>query len=484
MSGAPKGQEPAADPRDGGGKLVRFGEKPGPVGGPPATGAASPPDSVAPPPVAELSAEYSEEYQGGTPNAVPAVIIRPAEMPPAPDGLPRHATLLPERRRKRRPESTTGLGMGWGDAPQGDDAAGNEASAYTGKASGQQAPRPRTISRLVSFGASRRGLGVRLLRRWAMALVGILAALPLVAIIPPPPGPSPAEHLHWIGAVGAIALAFAVLAGLLGRRGWGGGSTLLALLGLAAGPVAFAVANGGLGLLGGAAILFVLGLMLDRVEAVGDGRSMMGLGLALAALLALAPGLAPLGLLALALLPTANRQMRNLEAATALFATVLLPVAMLAITLALLAPVRLELVLAPLGHPGVATAQLLPWLRSNPAAPLLTMGAFLAMVPALLMVLLRLRRQGSERARPVTALFALSIGPVALLADAMLMRHGALLSAAAVALAGLFAWVVSTPLRRAQRIGLALWLWVGAGLGWALLLLSQGSAMRSLLGFL
>lgn len=393
----------------------------------------------------------------GAPPAPPApLVIHPAAPEAAPAPMQRHPAAIPERRRHPRPPAPL-----------------PEAAAPA---------RPRRASRLISFGTSRPGFAQGLLARWGKGGLGLLVALLALALTQAPPAAGLGPRLVWMAPQAGFVLGLGAVAGLLGRRGWTGWPIALLMAALALHPAGIGFSQGAGGVLGAGAAAFVLAMALDRIEAVGDarGEALMALVLALLLVPGLAPAGAPAGLLALALLPVARRGIRSQGLAGASYAAVLLPAAAVALAL----PEGLAGLVGPLVPPERGLGALLPWMRGNPAAPALGLLTLLLFVPGLLAVLVRLRGMARERARPVTALFALAAGPMTMLADSMMVRPGALLEASAVSLAGLAAWMVATPLAAAERRGLVLLCWAGTAAGWALLLLSRGSAEAALLRFL
>jgi hypothetical protein len=415
---------PAAErpPLGGRPRLVRFGEAAGPAPRPPA---------------APREAE----------------VLHPA--PVAGERLVRHAAAPP---RRRDPASLLPFQRRPGQ-PAAAPAPGAAHWALSGPA-------------LVTFGQlRRRPLGRGAARQVAGTGIGGAIALALLLQRAHPPLAEPGALAGWLGMVFALALGIGLVTGVLARRGWGAVALPLAALTLGLHPLAALALAGESHLLATLGGTLLLGLMLDRLEALGDPRSLMGVGLALALLLPLAPQAAPGALLAVALLPAASRDMRGPAATLGLFLTALLPAAAVLLAMAIVAPGAPAALLQRIGE-GTDWLAFTPWPPLHPAAPALTLGALVLLTPPLALVLRALAGRASERARPVTALYALAIGPVTLLAAGLTGHAAPLPLAAAAAWAGLLAWTMSSRLGPGTRGGWVLLAGTGAALGWLLLWLA------------
>ncbi len=262
------------------------------------------------------------------------------------------------------------------------------------------------------------------------------------------------------GSIGAIA-------GMLGRRGWGTLGAVTASLLIALQPTILHSVLAAPERLILTAMALLLGLMLDRAEAVGDPRSLMAIGLTIAVGAATSPFMFLVIISALIILPIAWREMTGGSSACALFIAALFPTLILLGVALSSSPLSLSGMLELPGRMASAavavTAEEDPtaWLGRHggsfiaPISELIISAAILA--PAFGLVVLRLSTSAVERRRPATALFALLGGPFAGASASLLFMSGALWNAVAVTVALIAAWTVTTHLRRSER-----WIWLVA----------------------
>ncbi len=319
----------------------------------------------------------------------------------------------------------------------------------------------------------------------------VAAAIALAHAIP---GTGP-EILAIASMTGAAAV-LGLLATTLRRRGWPPTAAVLAALLLALHPVVLFAATSGQATVPAAMLVALLVLAIDRAEALGDAQTLIGLGLAAAALVITSANAVYVLLPALLVLPLALRAMDSAAATMALFIVILVP-ALVAVGGIILGSVALGLDAgalmrawaAPLHGVSLRVELRAPWLVAEGGSffhPFLVLaGLAAATVPMLWLTVWRLLAHRGERSRPATALLALLLGPLSGAAAVLFWHADNTWSALAISLAAMAAWTVATPLRRRER-----WVWLvllaaGDAIGWVTPLLwaeADKQAWRLLLG--
>jgi hypothetical protein len=253
----------------------------------------------------------------------------------------------------------------------------------------------------------------------AAALAGQWLVGALLALIRLIPGAGP-EVLVLL-TVTAMAAGLGVFAAGLRRRGWPETAAGAAAVLLALHPLTLRLATTGTALPLAIGALALLVLSLDRAEAVGDARSLMEFGLALALLFVTTPNAIYYALPTLVLLPGALRDIRSTLSAVALYILVLVPplvtvsaIVLGGLTLGVPAAALAALWAAPM-HGAVELAAASPWLARHGGSVFSALAAFVALgvvcLPGVLLPTLKLfgRR---ERSHPVTALAVLAHVPI------------------------------------------------------------------------
>ena len=305
----------------------------------------------------------------------------------------------------------------------------------------------------------------------------------------------------WLLVAATVASGAAVagwFTATLRRRHWPVPQAALAGLLLALHPVVLWLATTGTPALPATLMLGRLILASDRAEAIGDARSLMGLGLALAFLFVVSPEAIELALPVLLLLPVALHGMDSPQAALALLLLVVIP------TVIVVGGVLLAT--ASFGHHAAAVIGLWAAPLHGSLDPARLGAAFFtafggrffasfavllwlcpATMPPVLVAALRLALRRSERARPATALLTLLLAPLAGAATMLALHADSPLPALAAMVVGTAAWTTTVnPGRRERLAWLALmaagdlaalhlpWLWDGAAGAWLKALLAAG----------
>lgn len=315
--------------------------------------------------------------------------------------------------------------------------------------------------------------------RWAQVM--------LVRCLRAVPGSNPATVT--IVTILAATVAQGLLARDLILRGW---EPLLAALGVllsSLNPVVLFVATSGapfvLVMVG---IGFVI-LAVDRVEAIEDTRSLIMLGLSVALLFLLWPDAIYWVMPMLVLLPLAFRKTQGMPAASALFAIVLMPAFILVVSLMLggslfeLPPVEMVRVWTATLHgvtPGIVARS--AWLgrfggeglRAFATLVLLTV----LVTPCCLLVPERLVFRPAERQRPVTAVAALVLPPLAGALATAFWHVNSPIPTIGYSIAAVAAWTATSNFRRAERVGWVLLTGIGTLIGWIFPILWQDAGME------
>ncbi|MGH7057381.1 MAG: hypothetical protein ACREFZ_05775 [Acetobacteraceae bacterium] len=314
---------------------------------------------------------------------------------------------------------------------------------------------------------------------------GMLGFVPLGHAIP---GAGP-----WTAAfvtICAAAAAQAMLAHDLTRRGWPPAQATLGVLLNSANPVVLFIATSGTPTVFYALIVGVVVLALDRVEAIGDTRALIVLGLAASAMLAVWPDAAFWILAMLAVLPIALRGARSLPAALALITIVLMPSLILIAAFFLSA----ELFGAPadalfalwastLHGASPEVVQKSVWLGRFGGRPIaaffVLLGLCATAAPRLFMIAERLALRRSERERPATALAAALLPPLGGAMATLFWVLGSPIAVLACSIGAVAGWSATSRFRRSER-----WLWValsaaGTIIGWLVLPLFPAAGIQA-----
>ena len=292
--------------------------------------------------------------------------------------------------------------------------------------------------------------------QWLVALL-----VQLIRIIP---GSGP--ELLVVVTIIVAALLLGLLARNLRRRGWPTTEASLCPLLIALHPVSLYLATTGGTLLLVAALVGFLVLAVDRAEAIGDAQSLMGLGLASAAMFITTPNAIYLIAPILTLLPVALRDIQSGGAALALFTLALVPT-IVVVGGILIATGSLGLGIgdvtqiwsSPL-HGQIDPAALsTPWIVAyggRPGEALLNLLFLCAVTtPPVLVVALRLIASRAERLRPTTALLTLLLPALSGACAALFWHINSPWGSLALSITCLAAWAMASTLRNWER---QLWL--------------------------
>lgn len=256
-----------------------------------------------------------------------------------------------------------------------------------------------------------------------------------------------------------VLLGFA--ARTLRLRGWSPGQSALAVMLAGLHPALLFPITTGDQRLPAIALVALLVLAVDRIEALGDAQSLMGLGLATALLLITDPnGIYPT-MLVLTLLPIALRDMQSGVAAVALFLLAVVPALVLvggiliaAEALGVRASDTLSLWAAPL-HGAPAEALRTPWLAADGGRFAAAFGQLALLctlcTPQIVLIAWRILARGLERRRPATALLALILPSFSIACATFFWHIDTPWLALALSVAVSLIWAMASPLRRGER---------------------------------
>lgn len=284
------------------------------------------------------------------------------------------------------------------------------------------------------------------------------------------------------------AVAQGGLARDLVRRGWEPGLAACGVLLTTINPVVLFVATSGSPVVFSMIGIGMVVLAIDRVEAIGDTRALILLGLAIAALFILWPNALYWVLPMLAVLPIAFRDMQSLPSGFALFVITLLPGCILVASMML----GISLFGLPLRQMMAAWAAILhsasphvvsesAWLTAFGGRGTAAFGALvmlcLLVAPRSLLALERLMRRPAERLRPATAIAALVLPPLAGALATQFWHLASPIPVIAYSIAAVAAWTATSSLRQPER-----WTWVslsaaGTLIGWISPLLWHDAGM-------
>lgn len=273
------------------------------------------------------------------------------------------------------------------------------------------------------------------------------------------------------------AAAQGLLARDLVRRGWEPSLAACGVLLTTVNPVALFVATSGSPVVFSMIGIGMVVIAIDRVEAIGDTRALILLGLAIAALFVFWPNAIYWVLPMLALLPLAFRDMRSLQAGLALFVITLLPACilvasiMLGVSLFELPPLQMMAAWAAILHSApshvAAGSAWLTGFGGRGYAAFATLAMFCLLVaPRGLLLLARLIGRHAERARPSTAIAALVLPPLSGALATQFWHLESPLPVIAYSIAAVAAWTATSSFRKGER-----WIWVGlsaagTAIGW------------------